>query len=79
MSKFLRPTIRAMVGYTPGEQPREAGIIKLNTNENPYPPSPRVLEAIQQQFRTVTPIRSESGPEDDSGPAFLPPWLPDNP
>jgi hypothetical protein len=38
-----------------------------------------VLETIQQQFRTVTPIPSESGPEEDSGPAFLPPWLPDNP
>src|SRR5437660_12702251 len=48
MSQFLRPAIRAMAGYTPGEQPRDDGIIKLNTNENPYPPSPRVLAAIQQ-------------------------------
>jgi histidinol-phosphate aminotransferase len=46
MTQFLRPSIRAMAGYTPGEQPRDEGIIKLNTNENPYPPSPRVLEAI---------------------------------
>jgi histidinol-phosphate aminotransferase len=43
---FLRPTIRAMTGYTPGEQPRQGEVIKLNTNENPYPPSPRVLEAV---------------------------------
>jgi histidinol-phosphate aminotransferase len=43
---FLRPAIRAMSGYTPGEQPRQGEIIKLNTNENPYPPSPRVFEAI---------------------------------
>lgn len=52
----LRPNIRAMAGYTPGEQPQAtpqaapqtAGtFIKLNTNENPYPPSPRVLEAIR--------------------------------
>jgi histidinol-phosphate aminotransferase len=36
-----------MAGYTPGEQPRETGFIKLNTNENPWPPSPKVFEAIR--------------------------------
>jgi histidinol-phosphate aminotransferase len=35
-----------MAGYVPGEQPQDGGFIKLNTNENPYPPSPKVLEAI---------------------------------
>jgi histidinol-phosphate aminotransferase len=44
----VRDSVRAMAGYTPGEQPREDGIIKLNTNENPYPPSPRVFEAIRE-------------------------------
>jgi histidinol-phosphate aminotransferase len=39
-----------MTGYVPGEQPREGGFIKLNTNENPYPPSPRVAEAIRAAF-----------------------------
>src|SRR5438874_3235102 len=47
VSQFLRPNIRALAGYTPGEQPRDDAFLKLNTNENPYPPSPRVFEAIQ--------------------------------
>ncbi len=45
MSYFLKH-IEALEGYTPGEQPTEPDVVKLNTNENPYPPSPRVLEAI---------------------------------
>ncbi len=47
MTPDLRPNIRAMSGYTPGEQPRDNLFIKLNTNENPYPPSPRVFEAVR--------------------------------
>jgi histidinol-phosphate aminotransferase len=47
MSDFLRPNIRAMVPYTPGEQPRDGLYVKLNTNESPYPPSPRVLAALR--------------------------------
>src|ERR1700733_10514353 len=47
MIDSLRPNVRAMTGYTPGEQPREGSIIKLNTNECPYPPSPRVFEALR--------------------------------
>jgi histidinol-phosphate aminotransferase len=46
MSRFFLPHIAAMAGYVPGEQPQEGGFIKLNTNENPYPPSPRVKEAV---------------------------------
>lgn len=45
---MFRDAIQQMTGYEPGEQPRRAKVIKLNTNENPYPPSPRVLEAIKQ-------------------------------
>jgi histidinol-phosphate aminotransferase len=45
---MIRPNIRAMDGYTPGEQPRDGAFIKLNTNENPYPPSPKVFAAIRE-------------------------------
>ncbi|MFQ5664977.1 MAG: histidinol-phosphate transaminase [Candidatus Binatia bacterium] len=44
---FTRATVTAMAGYTPGEQPQDRQYIKLNTNENPYPPSPRVVEAVR--------------------------------
>ena len=47
MIEHLRPNIRRMAGYTPGEQPRGGEFIKLNTNESPYPPSPRVFNAIR--------------------------------
>ena len=42
-----RPLVRALHPYVPGEQPRIKGLIKLNTNENPYPPAAAVLKAIQ--------------------------------
>lgn len=48
MKEFWSGRIRAATPYVPGEQPREAGLIKLNTNECPYPPSPKALEAIRQ-------------------------------
>lgn len=47
-TRFFLPHIASMQGYVPGEQPREAGFIKLNTNENPYPPSPLVIERLHQ-------------------------------
>lgn len=46
---FVRVTVRDMDGYTPGEQPGPGErVVKLNTNENPFPPSPNVLRAIQE-------------------------------
>ena len=45
---FVRARVREMSGYTPGEQPAaDQRVVKLNTNENPYPPSDRVMQAIQ--------------------------------
>jgi histidinol-phosphate aminotransferase len=46
-SGLIRPLVRRLHPYVPGEQPKIKGLIKLNTNENPYPPSPRVLAAIK--------------------------------
>jgi histidinol-phosphate aminotransferase len=43
----IRNAIRRMAGYTPGEQINRPDVIKLNTNENPYPPSPKVFDAIR--------------------------------
>ena len=40
--------IRKVVPYTPGEQPKGTNIIKLNTNENPYPPSKKVMDSVRQ-------------------------------
>jgi histidinol-phosphate aminotransferase len=46
-SPYLRPLVEHLHAYVPGEQPKIKGLIKLNTNENPYPPSPRVLAAVR--------------------------------
>jgi histidinol-phosphate aminotransferase len=47
--QFVRPTVRAMEGYTPGEQPGAGErVVKLNTNENPFPPSPNVMKAVRE-------------------------------
>jgi len=48
---LVRPSVEQIAGYVPGEQPQESGWVKLNTNENPYPPSPKVVEAIERTAR----------------------------
>jgi histidinol-phosphate aminotransferase len=47
MDDFWNTRVKKLSPYTPGEQPKDRSIIKLNTNENPYPPSPKVIEAIK--------------------------------
>ncbi|HET7795945.1 MAG TPA: histidinol-phosphate transaminase [Rhizobacter sp.] len=49
MSNYWSDIVHRLTPYVPGEQPQVSGLVKLNTNENPYPPSPRVLEAIRAE------------------------------
>lgn len=46
MNPLIRKSVQKLDAYTPGEQPKRPGLVKLNTNENPYPPSPHVAEAL---------------------------------
>ncbi len=50
MSRFWSPVVHDLTPYVPGEQPKLTRLVKLNTNENPYPPSARVLEAIRAEL-----------------------------
>jgi histidinol-phosphate aminotransferase len=50
LSRYWSDIVHRLTPYVPGEQPALAHPVKLNTNENPYPPSPRVLEAIRQEL-----------------------------
>lgn len=50
MSRFWSPFVNDLVPYVPGEQPKLTRLVKLNTNENPYPPSPKALVAMQAEL-----------------------------
>lgn len=50
MSRFWSPFVKDLVPYVPGEQPKLARLVKLNTNENPYGPSPKALAAMQGEL-----------------------------
>ncbi|KXU39167.1 histidinol-phosphate aminotransferase [Ventosimonas gracilis] len=52
MNPYWNPLLHDLAPYTPGEQPKQSGLIKLNTNENPYGPSPRVSAAMQAELST---------------------------
>ncbi len=60
MSRFFSEKYRDLVAYTPGEQPKIPNLIKLNTNENPFPPVPEVSEAV---YREAGQLRLYSDPE----------------
>ncbi len=49
MSRYWSPLVKSLSPYVPGEQPKITNLVKLNTNENPYGPSPKVLEAIRAE------------------------------
>ena len=49
MSKFWSAVVHGLTPYVPGEQPKLANLVKLNTNENPYGPSPKVLDAVRAE------------------------------
>ncbi len=52
MSHFWSPVVQTLTPYTPGEQPQMQRLVKLNTNESPYGPSPKALAAISQQVNS---------------------------
>ena len=62
---YFRDNIARMAGYTPGFQPKQADIVKLNTNENPYPPSPKAMAAA-----TATPAEALRRYPDPLGECF---------
>ncbi len=53
MSRFFCEKFAALTPYTPGEQPRDQRYVKLNTNESPFPPSPKVIEAAQREAKRL--------------------------
>ena len=63
MSRFWSSVCRSLTPYVPGEQPKLQNLVKLNTNENPYGPSPRVLEAIRNEATDALRLYPDPGSE----------------
>jgi histidinol-phosphate aminotransferase len=64
VSRYWSKIVQHLVPYVPGEQPPSTRSIKLNTNENPYPPSPRVVDAIRRELgHRAEPLRRYPDPE----------------
>jgi len=51
MNRYWSSVVHRLTPYVPGEQPKQTDLVKLNTNENPYPPSPRALAAMAQEAK----------------------------
>ena len=64
MPRYFRDNIAAMTGYVPGEQPGNDGVIKLNTNENPYGPSPKVHATLKRALNSS--LRLYPEPQSDT-------------
>lgn len=64
MSRFWSSTLQQLAPYVPGEQPKDNRYIKLNTNENPYPPSPAVIAAIKAAVNESLRLYPDPGCED---------------
>lgn len=63
MSQYWSAVVRGLTPYVPGEQPKLANLVKLNTNENPYGPSPKVLDAVRAE--TADTLRLYPDPNSD--------------
>ena len=50
MSQYWSPLVHSLTPYVPGEQPKLSNLVKLNTNENPYPPSPHAVAAMREEL-----------------------------
>ena len=60
MKPLIRQSVASLQAYTPGEQPRDRSLVKLNTNENPYPPSPRVTACLRERIGALHGCAPES-------------------
>lgn len=76
MSQFWSPWFHSLTPYVPGKQPELANLIKLNTNENPYPPSPHAVAAMHAEIGAAesrfasTPRSERRSPEGSGRPTF---------